>query len=620
MKQTNNQIRYYTQLSVHNEPMSREQDCSGSHWLFLFGEIMPYTVKSKNLPANVQKMTDKQKAQWVAVWNATYAACTKKGGDTKTCEGRAFAFSNGVIKKEKKMSWKDRLIEIFRGSLEEIDPFELVEKQRPAGSATKGWDGSASNYKDTAAYCAACLVNVNSSGKDPIQGLCKLPVKSPGSSSYNKEGVHAAAVRFSTMKKPASVSAEAWSSAVKSAANKIISAYSGFGETAPAAIYTAAGKTPPKNRDISVGDIMDQLYGAMYDMEDSYNYRLTRLMFDGSSLYAIYNNKGKLMKSGISVGSDGTVSMGDMSPVMENYVEQASGQSSDQGSGKSPDQTKSRVWVKRQQDSKLHVYMVAGTSILNRVTEIDSEELFDNMARHADDSGFYPTLDFYHLGMVNEAFEVGETVFVAREGVTYIASGIIDETKTLGKRIARDLEENPGEWGCSIEYYPLDKETVKLRVADGSDLDIDVYKDGVNTRIALLPEKDAASWFTSVTVKERDLGDMNKKQLEKLRAMFETEDEFNAFISTLGEVNEEVQTRNLIHRDGEEGQAEVEATQTEEVQSKPREVEIDDAVIQMIAAQAANMLRTEGDVLGEIKASLTTLSNQFAEFAGFQET
>lgn len=41
------------------------------------------------------------------------------------------------------------------------------------------WDGSASNYKDTDSYCAACLIDTNKPGEKKTQNNCKLPVKEP---------------------------------------------------------------------------------------------------------------------------------------------------------------------------------------------------------------------------------------------------------------------------------------------------------------------------------------------------------------------------------------------------------------------------------------------------------
>jgi len=54
------------------------------------------------------------------------------------------------------------------------------------------WDGSASRYKDTDAFCAACLIDTNPAGKDKIQANCKLPIKEPNG-DINKNALSAAA-------------------------------------------------------------------------------------------------------------------------------------------------------------------------------------------------------------------------------------------------------------------------------------------------------------------------------------------------------------------------------------------------------------------------------------------
>lgn len=41
------------------------------------------------------------------------------------------------------------------------------------------WDGSASNYKDTDAYCSACLIDQNDGSGPKVQAKCKLPYKTP---------------------------------------------------------------------------------------------------------------------------------------------------------------------------------------------------------------------------------------------------------------------------------------------------------------------------------------------------------------------------------------------------------------------------------------------------------
>lgn len=55
--------------------------------------------------------------------------------------------------------------------------------------SNKPWSGAASNYKDTAAYCAACLIDDNEPGQPKVQSKCHLPIKEPGGD------INAAAVR-----------------------------------------------------------------------------------------------------------------------------------------------------------------------------------------------------------------------------------------------------------------------------------------------------------------------------------------------------------------------------------------------------------------------------------------
>lgn len=56
----------------------------------------------------------------------------------------------------------------------------------------KPWDGSASRYPSTEAYCAACLIDLNKPGQKKVQSLCKLPIKEPGG-AINKNALAAAA-------------------------------------------------------------------------------------------------------------------------------------------------------------------------------------------------------------------------------------------------------------------------------------------------------------------------------------------------------------------------------------------------------------------------------------------
>lgn len=69
---------------------------------------MPYSgAGDPGLPANVKKMPENKRKQWVAIFNSSLARCQQgklppppggAGGKPPTCEGRAFAIANGTVK------------------------------------------------------------------------------------------------------------------------------------------------------------------------------------------------------------------------------------------------------------------------------------------------------------------------------------------------------------------------------------------------------------------------------------------------------------------------------------------------------------------------------------------
>jgi len=66
---------------------------------------MPYSGPADpGLPANVKKMPEKKRRQWVAIFNATMKRCQQgklppaPGGGGGDCESRAFAIANGTVK------------------------------------------------------------------------------------------------------------------------------------------------------------------------------------------------------------------------------------------------------------------------------------------------------------------------------------------------------------------------------------------------------------------------------------------------------------------------------------------------------------------------------------------
>jgi hypothetical protein len=356
-------------------------------------------------------------------------------------------------------------------------------------------------------------------------------------------------------------------------------------------------------------------------------------MFDESGLWVVLNSQGSLYRATIGVGTDNEVTLGSLQEVKEEYVPVK----------------QNRVWLKRQADGLPRFYLVAATAILNRVNEIDSRKLFDKMVEHAEEADFYPAIDIHHLGPYNgDLFDIGYADYVARVGVTYIASGILDESKLLGRKMVRALEnDTQGEWGCSIEYFALEMETIDLPLGDNGTIPIDVYTDGVNTRISLLPEQRAANWFTKATLKERSTMKPTKDALLTLRKLFETEEEFEEFVGQLAQVNDEVEQRGLIHREAEtppatpaaeptgteseqldpEGDPAQPATTQATAQAVERELVIDDDLVAAIADQVLAKLATAppaeversqqvDDKLNQILTAVTTLTTQVNQQAG----
>jgi hypothetical protein len=92
------------------------------------------------------------------------------------------------------------------------------------------WDGSASRFDSTEAYCSACLIDENDS-TPKVQAKCHLPVKEPGG-TLNRNGVHAAAAALAGARGGVGAS----SASKKSAARKLRGYYSQLGDPVPPSI------------------------------------------------------------------------------------------------------------------------------------------------------------------------------------------------------------------------------------------------------------------------------------------------------------------------------------------------------------------------------------------------
>src|SRR3989337_2797038 len=121
---------------------------------------MPYSGPGDpDLPANVKKMPEKKRRQWVAIFNATMKRCQQgklppgPGGAGGDCESRAFAIANGTVKEAGKevgllMQIEDETLELKEetGDADDKCGVQPMAAPLPYGGAT--------SFDDVRAYIA----------------------------------------------------------------------------------------------------------------------------------------------------------------------------------------------------------------------------------------------------------------------------------------------------------------------------------------------------------------------------------------------------------------------------------------------------------------------------------
>ncbi len=470
-----------------------------------------------------------------------------------------------------------------------------AELERPLERAVEevdSWDGSPSNYQDTDAYCAACLLDLNAAAgrSEKVQSHCMLPVKAPGSTAYADKAIHAAAGGhgITQVKRPDDVSEDDWTAALKAAANKLISLYGQMDEQAPDAVYELAGKTAPE-RAISMGQISAQVSEALEKafFEDGSMERypwLNDIYEDQGQLVAIISAGGKLYRAPVSV--DGTsVVLGELAEVEVQFTPRRRSFS-----------------ITRQADGRFRWFAVACSAVLNRVGEIDSRALFDSFVEAAKTEG-YPKLRFYH----DPRMDFGEADWLEREGNLLLASGLFDEEHPLAAAFIDACEKNRGNWGTSDGFVPLEPPQL---MEVGAGVTIPVYTKGICREISVLPEDHAAAWFTAIT---SEVTRMRKDVRDALVLLFGDEAKADEFADTVDQRNREIDERQLVTRDDGQGEdaPEPAAEGTTEEQPEPEAEPQDDA-----EAQAPNRLVLDDAALDAIAARVGAgFDARFAELA-----
>lgn len=443
------------------------------------------------------------------------------------------------------------------------------------------WDGSASRWEDTAAYCDACLINLNSGDRDDwVQNLCKLPVREPGDGAdvYVDKAVYAATARFNQLAKPNDVDETAWNNSVRAAARELVRAYELMDEDPPENITEAArkrGRVQTRQR-----DTIEMIQDALYEMSLNLGRicLLHAIQYDDATdmTYIIMICEGVLWRAPYFIDEDDYVVMGEWEMV-EPFLPALRGRSG--------------ISVSRAANGRYHYILISATPFLNRVGEIDSTELFDSFINHARSTGQYPRLDFYHY---EDALSFGQSYYLDRVGLAYIEMGWFDDTD-IGRSFAQAIMREPDYWGNSIQYFPT-VEPMFEEVAPG--IFALVYRGGIHKFTSLLPEKMAANLFTRAAAQ----GEGNMSQI--------SEQELDALLRGLKDVSEETREGILsqvrgVNRAGQSGQYVFRSA------PEPTEIKVELPDMQPLVNQIVEAV--VGRVNDLINANNTTLAQQVTE-------
>lgn len=374
-----------------------------------------------------------------------------------------------------------------------------------------------------------------------------------------------------------------------------------------------------KERSLALSRLGDQLWEALNSSEQAaagWTYPIDIFMGDdGNSLFSIVTQNGKLYQIPLTVSGE-TLSLGAWTQVTEVFepVQQ------------------SKLVIRTQSDGSHRWLGVCATSVLNRVGEIDSSELFDSFVEHWTDTGENPRVDFYHMGGADpKAWEFGTADYLAREGCCYIASGLFDEDHPLAKAAIRAYNDDPpGTWGWSIEFYAHAEP--EILVVEPK-VQVPVYKRGKNTRISFVKEVDAAGLFTRVGITEEKTR-MKRDIQDKLEELFGDDTEaLAAFVENVDTVNRTIKDEKVIHRakkdepketpapapdtDDDEDDEEndnPDAGNADEKDEDAPEIELDDEAVKQIAEQVAST-----DAFKAIQQSIQSLTETVNKLASAKE-
>lgn len=360
-------------------------------------------------------------------------------------------------------------------------------------------------------------------------------------------------------------------------------------------IKTAFEPHLEEERAVGLGQLFNQLDLALYESSDHGMAWLHDLYRDDDgSLFAIASERGKLYRVGLEFTESGAT-LGEWVPVAEEF--------------RPVGEARTRTKVIRQADGRVRWLSISCTSVLNRAGEIDSQALFDSFVAHAEETGEYPYRTFYHQG---EALRTGQGDFMARDGAVFITSGLYDDDNLLAAAEIVAMERNADKWGESIGYMPT-AEPEMVEIADG--VTIPVYNVGVIREISTLPNDSAAAWFTTIRIQE--VRRMRQDVFDALLEMVDDEEEAKRFAALVDGTNREIADSDLVSREaGDDEPLQGGSAQPASETPDPvgpaeieREVVLDQAAVDLIAAQFATMLTPFTEKIEGLEAQLSALTD-----------
>lgn len=246
-----------------------------------------------------------------------------------------------------------------------------------------------------------------------------------------------------------------------------------------------------------------------------------------SGQYVVLSVEGRLFKRRIIIADDDSVMLGEEVAVQLVHVEMQN----------------RKIEIKRQDDGSYHYALLSAVPVLNRANAIDSTDLLKSFVERINESGEYPQLDFFHF---REGLKIGEAYQVMMLGNVYVELGRFDDTP-FARSVAQTIQENPDEWGTSIDFYA--DEYSREDVGEG--VLIDVFRKGTHKWTAILPKKDAAHPFTMAVVsgEKRNMAMSEREETAFLdAAKFLSDDEKEALLAGVREVNGMIDNNQVVYR------------------------------------------------------------------------